>query len=93
MTGFSTGERVRVREDFPTGHIRTPVYLRGKPGEVARCFGLFDNPELLAHGLKGPKKAVYKVRFRAADLWPDYAGPARDVIEADIAENWLEKLP
>ena len=91
MTRFAPGERVRVREDFPPGHIRTPVYLRGHEGEVDRCFGEFDNAELVAYGLKGPKKAVYKVRFRAVDLWPDYNGPARDVIEADIYEHWLEK--
>lgn len=91
MKQFAPGERVRVREDFPPGHVRTPVYLRGKPGEIERFFGVFDNPETMAHGLKGPRKGVYKVRFRATDLWPDYTGSTRDVIEADIAENWLEK--
>ena len=32
MTRFTQGEAVRIREDFPPGHIRTPVYLRGKQG-------------------------------------------------------------
>lgn len=91
MTVFVVGEQIRVREDFPPGHVRTPVYLRGKPGEVACFFGEFDNAELVAYGLRGPRKGVYKVRFRAVDLWPDYAGPPLDVIEADLYEHWLEK--
>ena len=92
VTSFSPGETVRVREDFPPGHIRTPVYLRGKRGVVRRCFGEFANAEVEAYGLRGPKKAVYKVAFRAGDLWGDYRGPAHDTVEADIYEHWLEKL-
>ena len=48
MTRFSEGDRVRVREDFPPGHIRTPIYLRGRQGIVERYFGTFGNPEVLA---------------------------------------------
>jgi nitrile hydratase subunit beta len=92
MTRFAIGERVRVRDDYPPGHIRTPVYLRGKDGAIARYFGEFGNAEALAYGLKAPKKPVYKVRFRAAELWPDYKGAARDEIEADLYEHWLEKI-
>jgi hypothetical protein len=92
MTRFATGERVRIRDDYPPGHIRTPVYLRGREGEIERYFGEFDNAEVVSCGLRGPKKPVYKVRFRAVDLWPDYAGPTRDVVEADLYEHWLEKI-
>ena len=91
MSRFRDGERVRIRDDYPPGHIRTPVYLRGKPGEVLRLFGSFENAETAAYRLKGPRKDVYKVRFRAVDLWPDYSGPAHDVVEADIYEHWMEK--
>lgn len=92
MTRFIAGETVRIREDYPPGHIRTPVYLRGKQGVIERYFGEFANAEVEAYGRHGPKKAVYKVRFRAPDLWADYMGPAHDVIEADLYEHWLEKL-
>jgi nitrile hydratase len=88
---FTPGQRVRIREDYPPGHIRTPVYLRGRTGIVERFFGEFDNPEIKAYGLDGPKKGVYKVRFVAAEIWPDYAGSPRDSIEADVYEHWLEK--
>jgi hypothetical protein len=92
VTRFSPGERVRIRADFPPGHIRTPVYLRGKTGTVERCYGDFTNAETAAYGLPGPKKSVYKVRFAARELWTDYAGPHKDAIEADIYEHWLEKV-
>jgi nitrile hydratase len=90
---FAEGVRVRVREDFPPGHIRTPVYVRGKEGVVMRAFGSFPNPETLAIGRDGlPKKALYEVRFRQTDLWPDYAGPATDTVDMDIYEHWLSKV-
>jgi nitrile hydratase subunit beta len=93
MADFFPGERVRVREDFPPGHIRTPVYVRGKEGVVKRKFGKFPNPEVLALGRDGmPAKALYEVRFRQADLWPDYAGADTDTLDIDIYEHWLAKL-
>ena len=93
MTRFEPGERVRIRNDFPPGHIRTPVYLRGKIGVVERYFGSFGNPEVLAYNLEGPKKDLYKIRFQAKDVWPDYRDAENDSIEADIYVHWLEKLP
>jgi nitrile hydratase subunit beta len=88
---FAAGERVRVRADFPPGHIRTPVYVRGKTGVVTRRFRAFTNPELAAYRLAGPKKVLYQVRFRQADLWPDYAGPDGDTVDLDLYDHWLEK--
>lgn len=88
---FAVGDPVRVREDDPPGHMRTPFYTRGKPGVVVARHGTFRNPEELAYGKPGlPEKPLYMVRFRQADLWPDYAGPADDHLEADIYEHWLE---
>jgi nitrile hydratase len=90
---MSPGMRVRVREDFPPGHIRTPVYVRGKEGVVTRLFGRFPNPETLALGRDGlPLKTLYEVRFRQKDLWPDYAGAANDTLDMDIYEHWLERV-
>ena len=54
---FSPGDRVRVRADSKPGHIRTPVYIRGKLGVVTRIFGDFPNPE----GLAGE---IHRVRTR-----------------------------
>lgn len=87
---FNDGDRVKVREDYPVGHFRTPVFVRGKTGVVTRKFGAFDNPELLAYALKGPKKALYEVRFKQTELWPDYTGSPYDTLDVDIYEHWLE---
>jgi hypothetical protein len=92
-TEMSPGTPVRVREDFPPGHIRTPVYVRGKQGVVTRIFGRFPNPETLALGRDGrPFKTLYEVRFRQRDLWPDYAGGPDDTLDIDIYDHWLEQV-
>lgn len=89
---FRAGDRVTVRDDYPIGHIRTPVYIRGKTGVVTQYFGAFKNPERLAIGRDGlPKKNLYEVRFRQTDIWPDYAGPPSDSLLIDIYEHWLER--
>jgi nitrile hydratase subunit beta len=90
---FDVGERVRVKASFPPGHRRTPCYIRGKVGEIERICGAFPNPEELAYGFDGePKKVLYRVRFPQREVWPRYAGPARDLIEMEIYEHWLEPV-
>ena len=88
---LASGETVRIREDYPVGHFRTPIYLRGKTGTVTAKLGAFDNPELLAYALKGPKKMLYRVTFKQMELWPGYAGSPKDTLAVDIYEHWLEK--
>ncbi len=93
MSGFAPGTRVKVRADFPPGHIRTPVYVRGCEGIVTRSLGRFRNPETLAIGRDGmPLKALYEVRFRQKDLWPDYAGAENDQLLVDLYEHWLSEV-
>jgi len=88
---LAIGDRVQVRAAFPPGHVRTPHYLRGKHGEILSIAGRFANPEELAYGRDGkPARALYRVRFDQAVLWPDYQGQARDTVVADIFEHWLE---
>lgn len=87
---YSPGMRVKVREDYPNGHFRTPVYVRGKIGTVTKALGAWTNPELAAYSLKGPKKEHYEVRFRQVDLWPDYSGAERDTVDIDLMEHWLD---
>jgi nitrile hydratase subunit beta len=91
--GFGPGDRVRVRDDYPMGHIRTPVYVRGKEGVVTRTLGTFPNPETLALGRDGlPAKTLYEVCFQQSELWPDYNGPERDTVLMDIYEHWLSRI-
>ena len=87
---FNVGDRVVVKRAFPPGHRRTPHYIRGKEGVIERICGAFPNPEELAHGFDGePAKVLYRVRFKQRDVWPDYRGPERDVLEMEIFEHWL----
>ncbi|MGF1609665.1 MAG: SH3-like domain-containing protein [Kiloniellales bacterium] len=88
---FQKGQRVRIADRDPPQHNRTPRYLRGQIGVVERVCPAFGQPELLAYGGDGePFQTVYRVRLAQRDLWPDYAGPARDHLEVEIFEHWLE---
>jgi hypothetical protein len=88
---FKVGDAVKIKRTYPPGHRRTPYYIRGKRGVIERICGAFPNPEELAYGFDGePKKVLYRVRFAQNHVWPNYRGPARDVIEMEIFEHWLE---
>lgn len=88
---FGPGDRVRVRTARPSGHVRTPGYIRGRAGWVERVHGSFRNPESLAHGGDGlPKRPLYQVCFAQRSLWPRYVGPPADTLCLDVYEHWLE---
>ena len=98
MTGpagkFAPGDRVRVRERFPPGHVRTPWYCRGKIGEIERICGRFRNPEQLAYGNRdAAQEVLYRVGFASRSLWPGDGGDERDRVEIEIYEHWLEPVP
>jgi nitrile hydratase subunit beta len=89
---FQAGERVRVIQAYPLGHVRTPFYIRGKTGIIERYCGSFPNPEELSQMRDGlPRQPLYRVKFRQSELWPDYAGSPHDVVEVEIYQHWLEK--
>lgn len=89
---FTVGARVRVRRADPPGHLRTPFYIRGKTGIIERVLEAFPNPEECAYGRSGlPALALYRVRFRQDDVWPDYAGAPGDTIDVEIYQHWLEQ--
>jgi len=91
---FRPGDRVRVRAADPPGHVRTPYYCRGHVGVIERLCGAFPNPEELAYNRSGlPAQPLYRVRFRAAELWPDYREDPADVVEIEIYQHWLEGAP
>ena len=88
---FRPGDRVRVLPSRKPGHVRTPGYLKGKPGWVEAAIGPFPNPEDLAYGHSGlPARNLYRVGFRQEDLWEEYEGPVEDILYADVYEHWLE---
>lgn len=87
MAEFAPGQRVRVRQMMPPGHVRTPAYLRGQVGQVERVLGPFPNPEVQAYGHKAEKLPLYRVRFELRTLWGD---GGTDSLEAEIYAHWLE---
>ncbi len=88
---FGPGDAVRVLGMEGEGHVRTPDYVKGKPGWIAETLGAFPNPESLAYGGAGlPEKPLYKVGFRQIDLWDGYDGSPDDALFIDIYEHWLE---
>ncbi len=50
---FKVGDRVKVTNASPPGHVRTPTFVRGKTGTIIRHYGAFPNPERLAYGMTG----------------------------------------
>ena len=90
---FNIGDAVTVKRAFPPGHRRTPQYIRGKQGVIERICGAYPNPEELAYGFDGlPQKVLYRVRFLQTQVWPNYTGPANDILELEIYEHWLEAI-
>lgn len=77
---------------MPPGHVRAPAYLRGKSGTIERVIKPFKNPEQLAYGLPAREQMLYRVRFRADDLWGELAEDPEDVIEAEIYAHWIDKM-
>lgn len=89
---FSAGDRVRVRDEDVSGHVRTPKYVRGKRGEISCFLGEFRNPEDLAYGGSGlPQIPLYSVIFRQEELWSEYTGAHDDTLDIDLYEHWLER--
>jgi len=90
---FAVGDHVRISDRPAVGHCRAPRYLRGLTGVIAERHGVFRDPEKLAYHQPGlPERALYKVRFRQADVWSGYTGAPTDELEADFYEYWLEPL-
>ena len=92
---FRPGAAVRVRDAWPErhgpAHIRTPHYLRGRPGRVVRSLGAFPNPEELAFGRPAAAVPLYHVAFDRDSLWPDAAADGDLLVE--VFEHWLELRP
>lgn len=90
---FAPGARVKVRDARPERsapmHLRTPHYVRGRPGTVQKVLGVFANPEALAFGRKGEPRVLYHVLFDQAPIWQE--GEAGDSVLIEIFEHWLEQ--
>ena len=90
---FSPGDRVRVDDRDQPGHVRTPHYVKGKPGCVLEVCGAHPNPEKLAQGESGrPHQYLYRILFEWRDIWADEPSHGKNTLAVDIYEHWLEAL-
>ena len=88
---FAIDDSVRVLDEWPPGHIRTPGYVRGKVGCVKSIHGPYPVPETLGYGGTGlPAEWLYTIEFALSTLWSDYVGQASDVANVDLYQHWLQ---
>jgi hypothetical protein len=91
---LAPGTPVRVRLDWPEArgpaHIRTPHYLRGRQGAIARYLGDFPNPEDLAFARPAATLPLYHVRFDQPSVW--HEGGNGDELLVEIYGSWLEPV-
>ena len=80
-----------VRELPALYYTRTPEYVRGATGEIARLAyespapedEAFDRPD-------APAEWFYIVRFNQSQLWHGYTGTTTDTMQTEIPERWLQ---
>jgi|AntRauTorcE11898_2_1112593.scaffolds.fasta_scaffold03055_2 nitrile hydratase len=87
---FAVGDRVRAKNDHPSGHTRAPRYVRGVEGEVVAHRGTHGFPDA---GARGEDRAapLYNVRFDAADLWGAEHTDA-DAVHIELWEPYLRAV-
>src|SRR5690348_18445136 len=89
-TAFAPGDRVTILDLGKPGHVRTPLYVRGKTGVSDHYCGQFENPEERAYGRIGRARIqLYRVRPTQRDLWPDYDGADGDTVVLELYTHWL----
>jgi len=87
---FAVGDRVRAKNDHPSGDTRAPRYVRGVEGEVVAHRGTHGFPDA---GARGEDRAapLYNVRFDAADLWGAEHTDA-DAVHIELWEPYLRAV-
>jgi nitrile hydratase subunit beta len=88
---FAVGDRVRVKNEFVSGHVRMPGYIRGKTGVVVGISPPYPFPDASAHNLQSQYERTYDVGFRTEDLWPQASDPA--TVHVGVFESYLERAP
>lgn len=87
---FSPGDRVRSKivRVGQLGHTRMPAYAQGRIGVVEEVFPPQPSSNPVDAGGEVPIEHVYRVGFRAQDLWPE-ADP-NDSVKVELWEGHLE---
>lgn len=86
---FVVGDKVRVKDIHPTGHVRAPRFCRGQVGTVLKVNPEFTFPDTSAHGGPHRKEVTYHVEFPSAALWSDVTSET-DTVIVDLWDSYLE---
>jgi nitrile hydratase len=87
---FEPGQAVTVRDAPARVYDRLPGYLRERRGTIDEHYGSFGNPDVLATGRRDARGAhLYRIRFRADELWGDGAESPADELCVDLFEHYL----
>jgi nitrile hydratase len=86
---FAIGDKVRVKNEFVSGHVRAPAYIRGKSGVVVDISPAYPYPDAHAHGIRAQDEPTYDVSFRTEELWPQAADEA--TVQVGVFESYLEQ--
>ncbi|GAB5470305.1 MAG: nitrile hydratase subunit beta [Rhodospirillales bacterium] len=86
---FALHQPVRVLNDHPAGHTRSPRYLRGRLGKVERLVGVMQFADSLAASDDPSPQHCYTVGFDGPEIWGRDAEPGTLVL-ADLWESYLE---
>ncbi|MDF0378884.1 nitrile hydratase subunit beta [Methylophilus sp. YYY-1] len=88
--GFEIGDTVMVRDEYVTGHIRMPGYVRGKKGTVLhKTTEKWPFPDSIGHGhVNAVLQPTYHVQFSTKDLWSD---SEEGFVVVDLFESYLDK--
>ncbi|WP_051377476.1 nitrile hydratase subunit beta [Paraburkholderia dilworthii] len=88
---FEVDDKVTVRDECVTGHIRVPAYCRGKTGVILhRTSAKWPFPDSIGHGHKDAVlQPTYHVQFTAQELWGSEADGGHVVV--DLFESYLDK--
>jgi nitrile hydratase subunit beta len=87
---FQPGDRVRVRAEHVSGHVRMPAYIRGKTGVVVQESPRYPFPDAHAHGVAAEDEPTYDVRFASTHLWPDAADEAW--VHVGVFQSYLDRV-
>jgi hypothetical protein len=91
---FAVGDCVRISTRSPIGHFRVPTYVRGKCAIVEKIIEpAYVNNEEEAYGRNaGARRHYYRLAIPMTELWPHYAGSAKDGLRIEVFETWLERI-
>ena len=80
-----------VREMPALFYTRTPEYVRGATGEIAKVS--YESPAAEDESWDRPEAQpewFYIVRFNLSELWHGYTGTTTDTLQTEIPERWLQ---